>query len=78
MKVPQNILNLVEDCPFHLRCLKDNQTVCEIERLITKDIQVLKKSPESYCPKQMTFGFFNICTCPVRNYLFGQENLESV
>jgi len=77
MEVPQNILNIVKDCPFRMRCLKDNQSMCEIERIITKDIQILKKAPESYCPNQMTFGFFNICTCPARSYLFEQENLKN-
>lgn len=71
--VPKEIIGKT-DCKFGFSCLEtemcDNHQLCDIIENFGLDVLFVEPIEKQYCGHKMNYGVSNICTCPVRAYLY--------
>jgi len=76
MKVPSLVLSMTKKCPNNHDCLK-NKTICKVTDAINKEVFFIENNQDhNYCPYKMDFGFSQVCTCPVFQYLQNNKDKE--
>jgi hypothetical protein len=73
LKVDSEILGQTTKCPHEFECLvSEEYPECEIEQGPTNIYFVKEKV--WYCPYKISFGYGQLCSCPVRIEIYRQYN----
>lgn len=69
-EVSEETVQRTHKCWRGFACLSGNgRVVCPVRDYVT-GVLFVEKTAESYCPYDVTFGYSNICTCPVRHEIY--------
>ncbi|MEN8264056.1 MAG: hypothetical protein ABFR82_11390 [Nitrospirota bacterium] len=71
IKIDEDVKTSTTKCDKDFKCLVDNTyTLCRVTQSIHDEVLFVECLEESYCNYKMSFGFSNICNCPIRKELY--------
>lgn len=79
--IPESVRQKATRCTHDLGCLSSgrcgDRDMCNVAHSYGENLLRLVTDRQAVCPYRLTFGNSQICTCPVREYLFMMKILPS-
>jgi len=73
IEIPDSVRQQTTNCPHDFGCLADgrcgNRELCKAEYSYGGNVLRILTDSSTFCPYYVAFGFGQMCTCPVRDYL---------
>lgn len=74
IKVDDNILQKTTKCRKKFSCLS-GETPCGVELCIDNKIHFIKCVSNKSCNYRVSFGYSDVCTCPIRKELYNRYKI---
>jgi len=76
MEIENEIQRETTRCKKDFNCLKNEGTnCCKVMNCVNDKVHFVNYTSKDYCGYKMTFGYSDICTCPIRKEIFSKYAL---
>ena len=75
IKVDDNILQQTTKCKTNFSCLSGETPPCSVENCIDNKLHFIKCASKEPCSYRVSFGYSDVCTCPVRKELYNSYKI---
>jgi hypothetical protein len=73
VKIPDSLIDKADKCEKGLACLNDSHhNICPVENCVSGKVHFIKCKSNCYCPYKVTFGYDDICRCPIRTEIYNK------
>ncbi len=77
-EIPESVRQKVTQCPHDFGCLASGhcgkRQVCAVEYSYGDNVMLLASNEPACCPYRVAFGYSQLCTCAVREYLHAMKH----
>ena len=75
MEIDKELLEKTTDCNKDFACLNNDKHICcKVEHCVNNKVHFVK-CLDNYCSYRMSYGYSDICNCPIRKEIFNKYNI---
>ncbi|REE83269.1 hypothetical protein BX611_0556 [Lutibacter oceani] len=75
MEIDKELIEKTTKCKKSFGCLNNDQHIlCKVEHCVSNKVHFVKCS-DNFCPYRMSFGYSDVCNCPMRKEIFNKYKI---
>ena len=80
IEIPDSVRRETKCCPHEFGCLATgrcgDREICKVDYAYGGNVLRIASEKQLPCPYHVAFGYIQLCTCPIRDYLHVMERLS--